>query len=233
MSLAVPDFLNIADEFVWRPARSHPERVAILGEPSRFTYADVAFAVNRAANVFRSWGCQPGNRVLIVLPDSLEFIAAFFGAAKIGAIAVPVNSMARAADYSYYLADSGARIAIVHVSALPEFSQISGAENLNIIAISGAQSGGSRDAVKLGNAFDAVEEFNWDAECAQAIAKCESHPTEADDPAFFLYTSGSGGTPKAAIHRHEDMVHTSRGYAHGVLQLRPGDITYSVSKLFF
>lgn len=231
--LDIPAELNIADEFVSRPAREHPERVAILGEPRAFTYEEVEQAVNRAANVLREWKCAPGERVLIILPDSLEFIAAFFGAAKIGAIAVPVNSMARAADYSYYLADSGARIAIVDVSALPEFSQAASAANLNILAISGAQSGGSLGVVKLGSAFESVEEFNWDAECAQAIAKCESHPTESTDPAFFLYTSGSGGTPKAAIHRHEDMVHTSRGYAHGVLQLRADDITYSVSKLFF
>ena len=229
----IPAELNIADEFVSRPAREHPERVAILGEPRAFTYGEVEEAVNRAANVLRDWKCAPGERVLIILPDSIEFIAAFFGAAKIGAIAVPVNSMARAADYSYYLSDSGARIAIVHVSALPEFSQVSSAANLNILAIAGARVDITGAPVKFGSAFDSVEEFNWDAECAQAIAKCESHPTEADDFAFFLYTSGSGGTPKAAIHRHEDMVHTSRGYAHGVLQLHPGDITYSVSKLFF
>lgn len=231
--IEIPAELNIADEFVSRPAQEHPERVAILGEPRAFTYREVEEAVNRAANVLRDWKCAPGERVLVILPDSLEFIAAFFGAAKIGAIAVPANSMARASDYSYYLADSGARIAIVHVSALPEFSQVSSAANLNILAICGTRVDGSGGAVKLGSAFDSVEEFNWDAECAQAIAKCEPHPTEATDPAFFLYTSGSGGTPKAAIHRHEDMVHTSRGYAHGVLRLRPDDITYSVSKLFF
>ncbi|HKF51489.1 MAG TPA: AMP-binding protein, partial [Candidatus Acidoferrales bacterium] len=90
MASEIPAQLNIADEFVSRPAHAHPDRIAILGEPRSVTYREVKQAVNRAANVLREWRCKPGDRVLIALPDSLEFIAAFFGAASIGAIAVPV-----------------------------------------------------------------------------------------------------------------------------------------------
>ncbi|MGH9782343.1 MAG: AMP-binding protein, partial [Candidatus Acidiferrales bacterium] len=145
MASEIPQQLNIADEFVSRPARAHAERTAILGEPSCFSYTQVEEAMNRAANVLRESGCEAGDRVLIVLPDSIEFIAAFFGAAKIGAIAVPVNSMARAADYSYYAVDSSARIAIVHASAMAEFSRIEVAPELRVLAISGED---AEDAVK-------------------------------------------------------------------------------------
>ncbi len=227
----IPPQLNIAEEFISRPAREHPERAAILGEPSRFSYSEVEEAVNRAANVLRDSGCEVGERVLIILPDSIEFIAAFFGAARIGAIAVPVNSMARAADYSYYVKDTGARIAIVHASAMAELSRIEAAPELRLLAISGE---GAEDAVKpTGAVFAGVRKLVWDDAWNQASARCEAHRTAALDPAFLLYTSGSGGTPKAAIHRHADMVRTSRGYAHDVLGLRADDITYSVSKLFF
>ena len=227
----IPQQLNIAEEFVSRPAREHPERTAILGEPSRFSYSQVEEAVNRAANVLRESGCAAGERVLIILPDSIEFIGAFFGAAKIGAIAVPVNSMARAADYSYYVKDTGARIAIVHASAMAEFSRIEAAPELRLLAISGE---GAKDAVKAAGAvFSGVRKLVWDDAWRKASSRCEAHPTAATDPAFLLYTSGSGGTPKAAIHRHADMVRTSRGYAHEVLGLRADDIAYSVSKLFF
>jgi benzoate-CoA ligase family protein len=221
--MAVPEFLNIADEFVARPAREHPGRAAILGEPARFTYADVAASVNRAANALRSWGCQPGDRVLIVLPDSLEFIAAFFGAAKIGAIAVPVNSMARPSDYAYYLEDSGARLAVVHHSVVASSVLQDFPSSLELVAISGG------DAMNI----PGVKVISWDQECAAASQDAESHRTRAADPAFLLYTSGSGGTPKAAIHRHEDMLHTSRGFAQNVMGLCANDVTYSVSKLFF
>jgi benzoate-CoA ligase family protein len=223
MPVVIPEFVNIAEEFVARAAREHPARIAILGEPSRFTYREVEAAVNRAANALRSWGCAPGDRVLIALPDSIEFIAVFFGAAKIGAIAVPVNSMARADDYSYYLGDSGARFAVVHhtVIAQPVLKNLP--RSLDVVAVAGG------DVV----AMPVVKVVSWDESCRAASAECKLHSTRATDPAFFLYTSGSGGTPKAAIHRHEDMLHTSRGFAQGVLGLRADDVTYSVSKLFF
>lgn len=229
----IPAQLNIADEFVSRPAREHPERIAILGEPRSFTYREVEEAVHRAANVLRDWHCRPGNRVLIALPDSLEFIAAFFGAAKIGAIAVPVNSLARAADYAHYLADTGARIAIIHKSVLSEWPSESSAA-LETIAITGecASETAEREHSPSKNPQGPIT-FCWEEQCERASSTCVTHPTAATDPAFFLYTSGSGGRPKAAIHRHEDMLHTSRGYAHGVLGIRADDITYSVSKLFF
>jgi benzoate-CoA ligase len=223
MPLVIPEFLNIAEEFISRPAREHGDRLAILGEPSRITYRQVEAAVNRAANVLRSWGCEPGDRVLIVLPDSIEFIAAFFGAAKIGAVAVAVNSMARADDYAYYLADSGARFAVVHRSVIAESVLMNLPRSLRVVAVVGG------DPVAMAG----VKVVSWDGKCGAALAECESHRTRATDPAFFLYTSGSGGTPKAAIHRHEDMLHTSRGFAQGVLGLSADDITYSVSKLFF
>ncbi|HEV2299358.1 MAG TPA: benzoate-CoA ligase family protein [Candidatus Acidoferrales bacterium] len=223
MPIEIPEFVNIAEEFVSRPAREHPDRIAILGEPSRFTYGEVAAAVNRGANSLRAWECRPGDRVLIVLPDSIEFIAAFFGAAQIGAIAVPVNSMARAEDYAYYLANSGAKFAVVHHSVVAESVLENFPPSLDVVAITGGEAKEMRG----------VKVVSWEETCRAASDKCESHPTRPTDSAFFLYTSGSGGTPKAAIHRHEDMLHTSRGFAHEVLGLRSDDITYSVSKLFF
>jgi len=234
MALNIPAKLNIADEFVSRPARAHPERVAILGEPRPFTYREIEQAVNRAANVLREWRCKPGDRVLIALPDSLEFIAAFFGAAKIGAIAVPVNSLARAADYAHYFADSGARIAVIHKSVFSEWSPAQWPPALEVLAIAGECASETRDRERaMAEKSAAQTTFAWEEHCEHALDLCAAHPTAATDHAFFLYTSGSGGRPKAAIHRHEDMAHTSRGYAHGVLSLHVNDITYSVSKLFF
>ena len=230
----IPAQLNIADEFISRPAREHPERIAILGEPRAFTYREVEQAVNRAANVLREWRCKPGDRVLIALPDSIDFIAAFFGAAKIGAIAVPVNSLARAADYAHYLADTGAQIAVMHKSVFIEWTGDEWPPALEVIAIAGECISETHDRERaMAEKLSARTLVCWEEQCERASPECATHRRAATDPAFFLYTSGSGGRPKAAIHRHEDMVHTSRGYAHGVLGIRSDDITYSVSKLFF
>jgi benzoate-CoA ligase family protein len=241
VSLEIPAQLNIADEFIARPAREHPQRIAIIGEPAAVAYAEVYAAVQRVARGLLDCGCQPRDRVLIVLPDSLEFIAAFFGTAGIGAIAVPVNPHARRADFEYYLADSGGRFAIVHADAWPEFAPAMPGKALERVILVG-------DATRAGEAAAECEAERegrtpavvcWDqwspggrAGAALADGKI-FRATSAQDAAFFLYTSGSGGTPKAAVHRHQDMLACSRSFAQGVLGLRADDRTFSVSKLFF
>src|SRR6266480_29565 len=107
----LPEYFNVAAHFLESPAVLHPERLAIVGEPREITYRELSALANRAGNALRSNGVSRGDRVLIVLPDSAEFVAAFFGAAKIGAVAVPVNPFARSADYIHYLENSEPRAA--------------------------------------------------------------------------------------------------------------------------
>src|SRR6266550_2599335 len=110
----LPEYFNVAAHFLEAPAASHPERPAIVGEPGEVTCGELAALANRTGNALRAQGICRGERVLIVLPDSAEFVAAFFGAAKIGAVAVPVNPFARSSDYIHYLENSQPGAAIVH-----------------------------------------------------------------------------------------------------------------------
>jgi len=215
--------LNIAEHFLDAPAALHPERIAIVGEPRELTYGGLAALANRAGNALRAQGVSRGGRVLIVLPDSVEFIAAFFGAAKIGAVAVPVNPFARAADYLHYIENSEPRAAIVHSEALPEFLPASAGRLQMPIVIVGWENTNTHG----------VSHAKWSEWTAAAGDQLLAENTSPHDPAFMLYTSGSGGAPKAAVHRHADMLVTSRNYAQAVLGLRADDITFSVSKLFF
>src|SRR5260370_13652362 len=116
----LPEYFNAAVHFLDVPAEQHPQRVAIVGEPREVSYGELAALANRAGNALRAQGVSRGDRVLIALPDSAEFIAAFFGAAKIGAVAVPVNPFARSSDYIHYLENSEPRAAIIHANALAE-----------------------------------------------------------------------------------------------------------------
>ncbi len=219
----MPELFNIAAHFLDEPAGWHPQRVAILGEPRQITYGELAALANRAGNALLELGVARGDRVLIALPDSPEFIAAFFGAAKIGAVAVPVNPFARTADYIHYLENSEPRVAIVHSEALEEFLPASSERLQMPIVLAG----------KEGTATGGVTCAKW-SEWTQAVSdQLVQAPTSSDDPAFMLYTSGSGGTPKAAVHQHKDMLVTSRNYAQGVLELGQSDVTFSASKLFF
>jgi len=223
--MAAPEALNIAHEFVSRPAQAHPQKPAILGVERRLTYAELESEMNRVAQALRDYGCQPRERVLLALPDSPGFIASFFGAAKIGALPVPVNSFARASDYRHYLSDSGARFAIIHATSWDEFRP-----SLYNSAVEFAVVLGSRGWLPASGAKAAIRWEDW---LPRHAAEIPAYPTAPSDPAFLLYTSGSGGLPRAAVHRHESMVATSKYYAQGVLGLRPEDITFSVSKLFF
>jgi benzoate-CoA ligase family protein len=223
MSLEIPLKFNLATYFLDRPAREHPDRTAILGEPCAVSYGELARLAARAGAALAQTGCAPGERLLVALPDSVEFIASFFGATRIGAVAVPVNSMTRAADYAYYLADSGARLAIVHAGTLPEFLPACQGASVERIVVVGAWP----------EAPTSEKLLQWSEWLAAAGGEVEAYATSAADTAFFLYTSGSGGQPKAAVHQHKDMLVTSLSFAHGVLGLRADDRTFSVSKLFF
>src|SRR6266852_7241534 len=112
MDREFPQPFNIAAHFLDAPAALHPDRIAIVGEPREVTYGELAVLANRAGNALRAQGVSRGDRVLIVLPDSAEFIATFFGAAKIGAVAVPVNPFARSSDFIHYFENSEPRAAI-------------------------------------------------------------------------------------------------------------------------
>ena len=215
----IPSRFNIAEWFLDRWADAHPERIAILGEPRVVCYGELRELANRAGNALAASGCARGDRVLIVLRDSAEFIAAFFGAAKIGAIPVPVNSFARTADYSFYLSDSGASIAIVDEAALGEFLPVADATKVRVIVVGEGAGGGAPLAWT-----------RWIASASTGLSACA---TAASDPAFLLYTSGSGGRPKAAVHQHKEVLVATRSYAEGVLGIRADDRFFSVSKLFF
>ena len=218
----IPEQFNSAEYFLDAPAARYPHKTAIV-EPRAVSYAELARLANRVGNALLQWGISGGDRVLIVLPDSAEFIASFFGAAKIGAIAVPVNPFARPADYIHYLENSEPRAAIVHADALETFLLASSERpQMPIVVVT--------ERHRETHGVSCALWDDWIASSSEALAPIE---TSSGDAAFMLYTSGSGGTPKAAVHAHRDMLVAARNYAQGVLGLRADDVTFSTSKLFF
>lgn len=231
MTLNIPAKFNIAEHFLDRPAAAHPNRLAIVSGPRAVTYRELRTLANRVGNALRRWWCQRGDRVLIALPDSAEFIAAFFGAAKIGAIAVPVNPFARPDELQYYAADCGAKFAFVTQGQLASWIETS-TRTPDLLWMVVVGEGGTPGVVG-GRKFPQTLLASWGGWLADVAAELDPAPAMATDPAFFLYTSGSTGGPKAAVHQHKDMLVTSEAFARGILGITEHDRTFSVSKLFF
>ena len=220
-------FFNLADHFVDRHLREgRGESIAIRTHHAEFRYAEMQALVNRAGNGLRRLGVQEEQRVLIALPDSPEFAAAYFGAMKIGAVAVPANTALRTGDYAWFLKESRARALIVHADLYEEIepllaSQLSAQLSAQPRPLSVIVTGSPKPGCRY-----------WDEWLAGASDQLQAAETSADDAAFWLWTSGSTGPPKAAVHLHRDWLVSCRNYAGAVLGISARDVTFSSSRLF-
>src|SRR2546425_5415788 len=201
----VPDRFNIADYLVDRHVREgRGGQTAILCGDESVTYAQVAERSNRLGNGLRSLSVRREERVLLLLLDTPAFAYSFFGALKIGAVPIPTNTLLKSQDYRYMLNDSRATAAVVSEALLPQLTAIGRDElpYLEHLVVDGAAA--SADQIGLDNLLTASPQL-------------EVERTSKDDAAFWLYSSGTTGFPKGAVHLHHDIVHTVVCYAQGVL----------------
>jgi len=221
----LPRAYNAAQDIVGRHLGAgragHP---AIIDAAGTWTYAELAERINRAGNALAGLGMRMESRVAMCLLDSVDFPAVFLGAIRIGAVPIPLNTLLTAADYDYMLRDSRAHTLVVSEELLPAFAPILGRQPwLREVVVAG--SGGGRAAVPGAHRLADLLEA--------AGTELEPAPTTADDVAFWLYTSGTAGGPKGAMHLHRHLVHTVAGYGLAVLGVRPDDVAFSAAKLFF
>src|SRR5256885_7305272 len=219
-SESLPQEFNVATWFVDRNVvEGRGARPAFRYEGRVLTYADVQDLANRTGNALRELGVGMEDRVWMCCLDAPEFLGTFWGAIKLGAIPVPSNTLLRAADYVYFLRDSRAKVAVVSAPLLAEVGPALG------------QSPWLRHVIVAGG--PAGPHLAWDDLLARASSRLEPAPTSRDDAAFWLYSSGSTGFPKGAVHLHHDMVVCQETYARQVLGIRESDKVYSAAKLFF
>jgi len=212
---------NLADDLVDRHVREgRGDRLAVVCEDRRVTYRELSDSVNRVGNALKAIGVSPGERVLLVLLDSPEFVAAFLGVTKIGAIAVPTNTALRSTDYAYFLEESGASAVVAHSALLEELTP----------ALEGSKRRLQDRVVVVGDRIPGY--LHWDESTDEQLSALDAAPTSAGDVAFWLWTSGSTGRPKAAVHRHRDWPYCASNYAMGVLGFTAADVAFSTSKLY-
>ncbi len=233
-----PDEFNAAAYFIDRHLQEErSDKIAIECGGLCLTYRQLYEGVNRVGNGLRKLGVRIEERVFLLLLDTPEFAAIFFGAIKIGAIPVPVNTLLKPADYQYMLNNSRARVAIVSDSLYPQLQAIpkSRLHYLeHVIVIQSERPKGDHDAHRSdSDHHHAPGTLCFNQFIAENSPELDPEPTSKDDAAFWLYSSGSTGFPKACVHLQHDMVVCADRYAKAILNMTEQDRCFSVAKLFF
>jgi benzoate-CoA ligase len=200
--------MNAAWELLRPNLERHPDKDAYVFGGEGIDYRRLREGAARFAGLLRDKGVAPGDRVVIVLPDTPAFVYAFLGAMLLGAVAVPVSTALAAGDYAFILADSGARALTVR----PEHEA------------AGAACAGPLARILCGD--------HGPPELATVRNVDAPSLGDPDRLGCMLYTSGSTGKPKGVPHRHADLL-VPAGTWGEVLGITPGDVVFSASKLYF
>ncbi len=214
---------NLTSEFLDRNVtEGRAQRPALYCADHAYTYADVAALCSRAGNVLLELGVERGDRVLLALGDGVEFVAIWYAVPKIGAVVAEAYTFLQPKDYEYYLNYTQAAVVVVDALTLEKIRAIRG------------HCPGLRSTLVVGaDGPLAPGEVSFDALLGRVASLCTPAHTTRDDVAIWKFTTGSTGSPKAAVHRHYNPAAAFVQYAQGVLQLRADDVVLPVPKLFF
>ncbi|WP_338598527.1 benzoate-CoA ligase family protein [Sulfolobus tengchongensis] len=233
MSSKYGSILNITDALFSKWDNSDADkRVAIFYRDEIWTYRKLIDEINKVGNGLRELGVEKENRILMISYDTPYFISVFYGAMKIGAIPVPVNTYLKPQDYIFFLEDTAAKVLVVEPDIWNKLSPYlkDRAKRLkHIIILPGIE--------KVSLQTEAFEHKAQLAFYSGLVSVQSTHlepePTSPNDMAFWLYTSGTTGHPKAAVHLHKDILVVLNTYVKNVLKITESDRLFTASKLFF
>lgn len=213
----VPEFFNIGHAVSDAWAAREPDRICLEhfnpdGVPDRLSYDGLARRSNAFARGLRSLGVTPGDRVALMLPQGFETAIAHVAIYKLGAIAVPLALLFGAEAVEHRLTASGAKVLVTTPGGRGKVTGIRArlVELEAIVVVSDA------DGMEQEVSFEGLEQSHSDAPVA---AK-----TRADDPAMMIFTSGTTGPPKGALHAHRVLIgHVPGMQTHHEFMPQPGD----------
>ena len=209
-----------------RVAAGDGDRLAVICDDQRYTYRELADEIARTAAALRGLGVRPEERVAMAMLDSVQYVAVFLGALRIGAVPVPMNPLLPGRDLAVITAGARATVAVVSEAVAGCIGDLcSGAPEVATVIVAGDIPPDARDGHARVLSWD---EFGAGAEGADGAP----YPTWDESPGFWLCTSGSTGQPKLASHRHVDIRVTCETYARSVLGITPEDRCYSVGPMF-
>ena len=198
------------------------ENIAFIDPATRLSYADLMARCNRVANALPRLGIAREHRIALIMLDTVDLPAVFWGAIKAGVVPIPLNTLLPLDQWRYMIEDSRADAVVISADLLeraaPVLAEIAGLRHLHVIV-----SGRDSDDKLIG-----LEPL-----LSTSPASADAVDSHADDIAFWLYSSGSTGAPKGTRHVHSSPAYTARLFGQGVLGMRSDDVVFSAAKLFF
>jgi acyl-CoA synthetase (AMP-forming)/AMP-acid ligase II len=211
------DTVVTAAQMLWRSAAEFADCPCITdldapGGPRTLSYAQLAETVARVAGGFTALGARPGDRVALLLHNSIAYVTSFLAASAAGLVAVPLNVRLLGSDYEHMLADSGSRILITTSEFIERIPELAARTELTLIAADGGNS-----------AYGALDELG-------GRPLDEPAGREPSAPASLMYTSGTTGLPKAVVLSDRSWAAIA-GRAIGVLGMADNEVTLHAAPL--
>lgn len=193
-------------------------KTAIYYEDERVTYRVLSEKVNQVGNMMQTGGIKVGSKVLMILYDTPQLVASYYGALKIGAVPISVSTWLTTEDYRYFLEDSCAELLLIEKDLLPVVWPA--LQSLDF----------QKPVIVMGEAEGFLSFADW---IDSAPVELDCVKTNRNDVAFLQYSSGTSGKPKGTVHLHYDMHVCYEGFARQVLGITRDDVILTASKLFF
>jgi benzoate-CoA ligase family protein len=211
---------NVTDYLFARSLEAGRGTRPYLIAPDRaWSFRQLAERAWQIANFLKSLGIRPGERVLFSVVDGADFPALFLGTMHIGAIAIPINTYLKPHDYAYYIRDSDCVAVIADHTLAP----IVGGLRSELPRV--------KHVIATGRHVDGLPFL--DDEIDGFPTECESVPTDPDDMAFWLYSSGSTGSPKGVVHTGNHIYWATELFGAGAMKMNEDDVILSPPKMYF